>query len=175
MVAAAAWAGPIYPPGNNVCGAGNIDTDPATIEGEAQFDLIYDNLCVKIGDEEVPALYSYDEDIWDSCNMNPPDRYYEYMMVRFHKPSGYTTGDLYWQIWGGGDLPVFYAYRWNTNSSPHAWDFLNSNAGGDDPRPVAVEIPASYFDANGYIWLLFKGYNPGSPDVVKCNVVVISY
>jgi len=178
-VAAAAGAGTIFPPGNNVCGAGAIDTNPSSIEGESEFDAIYDNLIVKVGDEEVDLLYYWDEYPWPSDLLKPgnDDKNYMYMMVRLDKPGGYTTGTLAWKIWQvyEGQGPVFQCYRWNTASSPHAWDYLNANDGLYDSRPVGGEIPASYFDANGDLWLLFVAYSGAAADWLYNDITVIGY
>jgi len=177
LCAAAALPADLNPPGDNVCGAGTMYTDPSTIEGENEFDLIYDNLSVKIGDGEVWLIRTDDGDWWSSGTMT--SKTYGYMMVKFEKPQGYDGGTLNWQI-GLDEGAVVYAYRWNKTATPHEWDYIDSNDGGfapgADPEQPAIEhcsIPSSYFDANGELWLLFKG--AGGPDLLKCDVVDIHW
>jgi hypothetical protein len=173
--AAAAWAGDLNPVGNNVCGAGSINTNPANIEGEAAFDKIYDNLTSMISSGELSQISANDGTWWGSGNL--PDKTYAYLMIKFVKPGGYTSGTLHWQI-GVDSGAVVSAYRWNKGPTPHEWDFMNSNAGGYNPAweiPAAktYAIPSSYFDGNGVLWLLFVG--AGGSDVLSADVVDISY
>jgi hypothetical protein len=166
----AAWAADLNPLGSNICGAGSMNTDPSTIYGEPQFAKIYQNLSVKIGSAEVWKICTDDGVWWYSGTL--PNRAYAYMMVKFHKPPGYSSGTLNWQIKVQGGANV-YAYRWNKSPSPHAWTFMNYNTGGSAPPPMYYTIPASYFDGNGDLWLLFKA--AGSPNWLKCDVVDIHY
>ena len=167
-----AWTD-LNPPGNNVCRAGTINSDPSTISGEAQFDLIYDNCPARIGDGEVWRIRTDEADWWHSGSMSV--KTYGYMMVKFSKPGGYSSGTLYWQIAVNSGVEVK-AYRWDKSSTPHTWTYMNTNPGGwSNPPPYtkSYTIPSSYFDANGNLWLLFKG--GGTCGAVKCDVVDIHY
>lgn len=173
VCAAAAWGTDLNPLGGNVCGSGTINTDPSTVTGDAQFGLIYDNLSVKIGSGEVWKINTDDGTWWSSGTL--PNRNYAYLMVKFHKPSGYSSGTLYWQVKVQGYEDV-YAYRWNKSPTPHQWTYMNKNGGGgvgSDPPTKTYTIPSSYFDGNGDLWLLFKA--GGSPDWLMCDVTDIHW
>jgi hypothetical protein len=175
LCAAAAWGTDLNPIGNNVCGAGSINSDPSNVTYEAGFDKIYDNLSSKIDDDEISQISSDNGTWWGSGDL--PDRTYAYLMIKFVKPGGYTSGTLNWQVGVDSEANV-YAFRWNKDVSPHRWESLNHNDGGYNP-PWEVPglktytIPASYFDGNGVLWLLFKG--AGGSDVLSADVVDIHY
>ncbi len=158
LCATGAYATDLNPAGSNQCGAGSMNTDPSTVEGEYQFGVIYDNLSVKIGDGEMWKINTDDTDWWGSGEL--PDENWSYLMVKFVKPGGYDSGTLNWCVTGMTDADV-YAYRWNKNPTPHEWEYMHKNDGvsGDPPQQPPTKtytIPASYFDGNGVLWLLFK-------------------
>jgi hypothetical protein len=167
---AAAWGTDLNPQGNNKCGAGSVNTDPSTITGEAQFGVIYANLSVKIGDEEMYRIITDDTTFWESDVL--PDKNWSYLMVKFVKPQGYNGGTLNWCVTGTTDADV-YAYRWNKNPTPHEWTYMNKNDGGVTPPTKTYSIPASYFDGNGVLWLLFK-VNQGTRHI-NADVVDIQW
>jgi hypothetical protein len=176
LCAAAAWGTDLNPVGNNACGAGGIDTDPSTVEGDDNFQRIYANLIAKIGDNEMWRINTDDTTWWESDNLLYPNeevpRNWAYLMVKFIKPGGYDSGTLNWcvKVEGGNNI---YAYRWNTAATPHEWTYMNQNSGGSDPPTKTYTIPASYFDANGVLWLLFKGND--DPWWLKADVVDIHW
>jgi hypothetical protein len=176
LCAAVAWGTDLNPVGGNTCGAGGIDTDPSTIEGEPQFAKIYDNLLAKIGDSEMWKINTDDTTWWSSGDLVYDGgawyRDFAYLMVKFVKPQGYDTGTLNWcvKVQGGDDV---YAYRWNKSPAPHKWTYMNQNNGGSNPATKTYTIPASYFDANGVLWVLFKGN--GNPSWLQVDVVDIHW
>jgi hypothetical protein len=175
LCAAAAWGGDLNPVGNNVCGAGSIGSNPANIEGEDEFDKIYDNLTSKIDDDELAQISSNNGVWWGSGTL--PDAPFAYLMIKFVKPGGYTSGTLHWQV-GVDSEAVVQVYRWNWDASPHDWDKISENDGGYNPNwevpaKETCSIPSSYFNPNGFLWLLFVG--DGGSAVLSADVVEISY
>jgi hypothetical protein len=173
--AVGAWAGDLNPVGNNVCGAGSMDDKPYEIIGEAEFDVIYGNLSVKIGNGEMWMINTDDTTWWDSGEL--PDRIYAYLMVKFNKPYWYDEGTLNWCVRGAyeGDVdgPDVRAYRWYCATTPHFWDLIDENGGGSVPPTRNYNIPASYFGEGGGLWLLFVV--PGRTRVIGADVVDIHY
>ena len=178
VLATAAWATDLDPEGNNACGAGSLESDPSTIEGDDYFQKLYDNLNAKIGDNELYKITDDDDTVWNSGSLQDNDQY-SYFMVKFEKPAGYSSGTLHWQVWTqvmGADV---YMYRWNKSASPHEWSYLDSNPGRGGPPyylppdTKTYPIPGSYFDANGDLWLLFKA--AGHAEWVDCDVCMITY
>ncbi len=96
-------------------------------------------------------------------------------MIKFVKPTGYEAGTLNWQVrvTGGADVSSWY---WNTEAEDpdlHNWDYMNGNDGGSNPPTQEYRIPASYFNNNGVLWLLFEG--DGYPDGIDGDVVDIQW
>jgi hypothetical protein len=176
LCAAAAWAANLNPVGGNTCGAGGIDTNPSTIQGGLEFAKIYENLIARVGDAEMWKINTDDTTWWSSGDLeyDQEGRYrnWAYMMVKFIKPQGYDTGTLNWcvKVQGGADI---YAYRWDTDPDIDYWAYMNKNNGGSAPPTKTYTIPASYFDANGVLWLLFKGN--GNPSWLQVDVVDIHW
>ncbi len=175
VIAVSAWTTDLNPVGNNVCGAGAIRIQPSTITTGDEFKKLYDNLDNLLSDAEV-AVISTDDGNWWTYDGNTTGKPWDYMMIKFEKPTGYTGGTCYWQV-RLDSQGIVTIWRWDYRPWPtgQRWTDDYSNDGGSNPPTESFSVPASYFNDDGDLWFLVEGMTDDNELNMDCDVVDIHY
>lgn len=140
--AGTAWSTDLNP---NVGRAQTTGAGPWTFEPKVLYAV--GTVCPDLGYVD----QAYDDEYWNFADPNEPTRTYLYMFYKFAKPSGYSSGDLKWRIWGnsGNETKI---WRWNADTQ--AWVEIDSISGTNPSVQTYSSIPSSWFNADNDLYIL---------------------
>jgi hypothetical protein len=111
---------------------------------------------------------AYDSKVWNYADPNNPKQAYLYMVFKFLKPGGYSSGDLKWRIWGTSG---FETKIWRWNHSTNVWVHIDSVSGTNPSVQTYSYIPANWFNANNELYIMATvGEGPTTHNIIADRI-----
>ena len=106
---------------------------------------------------------------------NERDGKYAYMIFKFVKPTGYTSGTCRWKVNADSNQTVYISYYYyNTTLKKWLWDIVDQYTG-----PMSgyrsFTVPAGWFSGENLLWIMADAITVEGARAIKCDVLDIQY
>ncbi len=116
-----------------------------------------------------------DPDNWWWEFPNYRDGKYAYMIFKFVKPSGYTSGTCRWKVNADSNQTVYISrYYYNANQQEWQWDIVDQYTGPMSSYRTFT-VPEGWFSAEDLVWIMADVITFQGARAIKCDVLDIQY